>query len=242
MAEPVTPYKTYPTIPTGVVTRQPGSKFTSSRDGSCTLVETYVGNFADILNGNLAVSGSNNVEFPTLVVWSSSVVQGKAGVATLTVESRGVIGGLPDPTYTIDRATHNEPLSTHPLWVSQIAGTPAAPLNGAIFVDPVTGAVSSSSNAVFKGWTAGSIFEGIEDYLLAGTTFTISYADYSPPDLSGVGQLATPQNAPDTSSGFFWLYTGASSVQHGNIYRIQETYLLTGGVNQDATTIIYGSS
>ena len=195
-----------------------------------------------MLGSSLVVTGGGNVEFPTLVVWSSKVVQEKSGIGTLTVESRGTINGLGDPTYTLDRATHNEPIATHPLWASQIAGTPANPLNGAIFVDPTTGLVSTSSNAIFKGWQSGSIFEGIEDYLLAGSTFSINYADYSPPDLSGVGLIAVPENAPDAPQGFFWIYTGASQVQHGNVYRITETYLLTGGVNQQATTILYGSN
>jgi len=233
------PFTTYPVIPTGVITRQPGAQLTTTRDGATTLTETYIGNFSDILTSQLVVTGSNHVEFPTLQVWSNKVTQGKGGLGTLTVESRGTLG-LPDPTYTLDRATHNEPLATHPLWTTQIAGTPASPLNGAQFTyNGVT--PSTNSGAQFSGWATGSIFAGTEDYLLAGSTFSISYADYSPPDLTGVGQLASPDGAPDEPAGFFWLYIGASSSQHGNIYRITETYLLTGGVNSAATTILYGS-
>ena len=237
------PYTVYPAIPTGTITRQPNSQFTSNRDGSCTLIETYKGNFADLLTSSLTVTGSGNVEFTTLIVWSSKITQNQAGIGTLVVESRGALGSLPDPEYTLDRATHNEPLATHPLWTTQIAGTPASPLNGAIFVDPITGALSTATTAVFKGWTTGSIFEGVEDYLLAGSTYTISYADTSPPDLTGVGQIVDggPDEAPDAPDGSYWIFTGASSTQHGNIYRIQETYLLTGGTNTAATTILYGS-
>ncbi len=238
------PYLTYPSIPKGVITRQPdASQFTSNRDGTCTRTDTYKGNYDDLITSPLSVQGSNHPTLPTLVVWSSKVIEGKGGIGTLVIESRGALGGLPEPTYTTDRATHNEPIATHPLWVSQIAGKPSAPLNGAIFVDPSTQLkTTDDTKGVFKDWSTGSIFAGVSDYLLAGSTFNISYADYNAPDLSGVGQLASPENAPAIPEGFFWLYTGASSSQHGNIYRITETYLLTGGVNQQATTILYGSN
>lgn len=243
MAESVTPYIVYPPIPTGVITRQPGSKCKTTADGVSTLTETYIGNFADILTSSLSVAGSAHPEFPTLVVWSNEITQEKAGIGTLVVESRGNRGGFPAPIYSIDRATHNEPLSTHPLWATQIAGTPAAPLNGAIFVDPITGAKSSATTAVFKGWTAGSSFEGIEDYLCVGCTFSASYTSNSMPDISGVGQLidSPPGYSGTTPDGCFWLDTGASVSQQGNVYRTQYTYLLTGGVNTAATTIIYNS-
>ena len=238
------PYISYPVIPAGTITRQPGAKLKTTRDGVSILTESYIGNFADLLDSSLIIAGSTHPEFPSLLVYSNEITQGKGGIGTLAVESRGNVGGLPDPTYTLDRATHNEPLSTHPLWTTQIAGTPSAPLNGAIFVDPTTGATSTDdSTAIFKGWTAGSIFEGIEDYLLAGSTWTSTYASYDQPDLSGVGQIGDPDGpAPTAPDNCFWIYTGGSSTYQGSVYRVQETWLLTGGINTDATTIIYGSS
>jgi hypothetical protein len=241
MAVAVPPYQTYPTIPTGVITRQPGSKLKTSREGVSVLTETYIGNFADLIGSPLTIAGSNHPEFPTLLIWSNDITEGKAGIGTLEVESRGIIGGLPDPIYALERATHNEPISTHPLWATQIAGTPANPMNGAIFVDPISGAVSSSTNAVFKGWTTGSIFEGIEDYLLAGSTWTETYVDYNPPDLDGVGQISSPEGpAPDAPNGCVWIFTGGSCSEQGSIYRVQKTWLLTGGYNTQATSILYG--
>jgi len=237
------PYVTFPAIPKGQIVRLPGSQFTSNRDGTCTRTDTYKGNYDDLITSPLSVQGSNHPTLPSLIVWSSRVIEDKGGIGTLVIESRGAINALPEPTYSLDRATHNEPISTHPLWTTQIAGKPSNVLNGALFVDPATGLASTDdATAIFKGWNIGSIFQGISDYLLAGSTFTISYADYNAPDLSDVGSLVTPQNAPNTAPGFFWLYTGASSCQHGNIYRIQKTYLLTGGVNQQATQILYGSN
>jgi len=245
MSVAVTPYTTFPEIPKGVVIRQPNSQFTTNRDGTCTLTESYIGNFVDLATSQVSAQGSNNVEFPTLVVWSVKVTQGKAGIGTLTVESRGAVNALPPPDYCTRKSTSDEPISTHPLWTTKIAGTPAAPLNGAIFVDPTTGLISTASTAIFKDFTTGSIFEGVQSYLCAGLTYTISYADYNAPDQSGVGQLLS--GAPegfqgDTPPNTFWFYSGAESDLHGNIYRIQETYLLTGGVNTQASQILYGSS
>jgi hypothetical protein len=238
------PYTTYPTIPSGSILRQPGAKLKVSREGVAVLTETYRGNFVDLISdSSFTVVGTAHADFPLLTVWTNTITEDKAGIGTLEVEYRGPLAGdYPEPIYSLDRATHNEPLSTHPLWVSNIAGTPASPLNGAIFVDPTTGAVSTSSSAVFKGWTTGSIFEGVEDYLLAGSTWSSSYIDNSPPDLTGVGKIGTPDGpAPSAPDGYFWLFTGGSSSQQGNVYHCQKTWLLTGGLNSDATTIIYNT-
>lgn len=236
-------YKSYPAIPTGLITRQPNSKFKTSRDGISVLTETYVGNFADLIGSSLRVAGSGHAEFPSMLAYSSEVTQGRAGIGYLQLEYRGNVGGLPEPTYTLDRATHSEPISTHPDWDDTIAGSPSDPQNGAIFVDPETGKVSTDDDTgIFKGWTAGSIFEGVEDYLVAGATWTSSYASYDQPNFSEVGKISTPDGpAPAAPDDSFWIYTGGSSTYQGSVYRVQETWLLTGGMDTDATSIIYGS-
>ncbi len=223
MSETVTPYTTYPAIPKGVVTRQPGSKLKVSRDGIAVLNETYKGNFADFFGSSLTVAGTNHPEFPYLSVWSSELVESTAGIGILSVEYRGA-DTIPAPTYSLDRSLSNEPLATNPKWVSDIAGKPSAPLNGAIFIDPTTGLqTTDDSIGQFKGWAIGSPFDGVEDYLCPGSTWTVSYVDYSPPDLSGVGTIQTPDGpCPAAPANYFWLFAGGSSSQQGTVYRCEK--------------------
>jgi hypothetical protein len=160
-------------------------------------------------------------------------------MGTLTVESRGLNGDAPSAIYSLERATSNEPLSTHPKWITAIAGTPAAPLHGAKFVD-ANGNISADSTATFAGWSNDSIFIGIDDYLCAGSTWSSSYVDTDPPDLTGVGQIATPDGPyPTEPDGYFWFYAGASMSEQGGVYRIQKTWRLSGGVNSSASAILY---
>jgi hypothetical protein len=144
---------------------------------------------------------------------------------TLAVEYRGLDPALaypPPPIYTIEAITGNEPLQTHPLWTTQIAGTAdtsnggTGPLNGAQFVSatadgtgtggtvvaynpgvlyPGTGPDPgfTASVATFYQWVGKSIFTGIEDYLVLGVVYKKRYSSLGlPNDISDGGQFSDP--------------------------------------------------
>ncbi|MEI9998779.1 MAG: hypothetical protein WDO13_06210 [Verrucomicrobiota bacterium] len=184
--------------------------------------------------------------FPNLGLFGVQVSNARGGYAYADLEYRGlspVYGGSPPgPIYSLDRSTSNEPIQTHPKWKTAIAGTPGSPLNCAVFYDSQHNAWNPNGNGVadpnfsnttaaFYGWGyysngSPSIFAGVDDYLVAGQTWTATYVTFSPPDFDGVGLIDTPDGSPDTPSGFVWIYIGGRFTDQAGVYRVDESWRL----------------
>ena len=98
------------------------------------------------------------------------------------------------PTYALQPGTGTERIETHPDFVSVIGGTPANPLNGAIFRDGNGNQTSDNQAGMFDRFRVhvGGVknpWAGLEEYLtIAGTTWTKSWtARAAPGDQAGGG-------------------------------------------------------
>ena len=261
------PNVSYPVLPTGTVIRQPGAELISEPTGLASITEVYRGAYIDIVTRPvlaLSTGGafswlyrSPHPVFSSLLAYGVRIREGTGIInGTLTVEYRGLNPALsypPPPVYTIEVSSGNEPLSTHPLWKSQIAGTATAPLNGAQWVSydrnganynpaPSGGnpGTYDSTTAVFYQWLQGSIFTGIEDYLTAGVIFKKAYTSLNAPnDYSSVASFNSPDGpSPDLPDGYDWFFMGETSVDNAGIYVNEASWkaVPTG----DAAKIIYG--
>lgn len=153
----------------------------------------------------------------------------------VTYTYEGFILGLPEPTYTLSAALSEEPIELHPNF-QDIAGTPSSPQNGAVFVDPDTGKITTDNDrGVFREFFAtvsGSANDkaGIESYLSPGATWQETYFSTArPSNLGSLGEIDTPSGPkPSIGSGRNWLYSGADYTRRGGIYEIRKTWLLSG--------------
>lgn len=262
---------TYPLIglPALNALLQTDAEIISDPTGLATTTERFRCKYADaVSNANLTIYGgefngtvfnrsyrSPHWQFPSLCAFAVKIKR-KAGVLNgeLSIQYRGLDPSLaypPPPIYTIETTTGNETLQSHPLWTSDIAGTPTTPLNGSQWVDsagnynPPNATTANPgtfdpTTAIFYQWINTSIFVGIEDYLAAGIIFKSTYTTlFSPSDDSAVGSFSPPSGpAPGLPDGYDWFYLGLTTEDNSGIYRNEATWkaVPTG----PAAMIIYG--
>lgn len=270
--------KIFPGFSTNSVSIQPDSVFKTTLEGLCSQTLNVVGNYVDLINGGPFTSTQSgltlnrarlttNPYYSNLLLYTSQVKNIKGGLGLMQLEYRGldpVFGNTPPgPIYSLDRSTNNEPIQTHPKWISAIAGTAGAPLNGSkwistdasgSFFNPNTTGVPDSSfnanSAVFFGWiqnvnVSGNVaifssFAGTTDYLAAGQTWTSTYVSLSAPtgtDLSGVGTIQIPDGSPPTPTGYVWLYLGLRYTDQAGVFRIDKSWRMFQ--NNNASQITY---
>lgn len=150
---------------------------------------------------------------------------------------------LPEPVYRLAAALAEEPIQIHPDF-QKFAGTPKVPLNGAIFVDAETRAISTDGvRAVFAEFAitdkAGKANKkaGIDSFLSPGATWSeISFSTAVPTDIGDLGAIDKPRGpCPTFGANRTWIYYSADYTRRGNIYEIQKTWLLSarGGWDSD---------
>jgi len=153
----------------------------------------------------------------------------------ITYIYEGFIGSIPDATYEFTGALSEEPIQTH-VNFADFAGTPASPLNGAIFLDPDTGKpTTDNAKGVFFEFAAMSgdatnDLAGVSSYESRGGTFTeVSFATNRPSDLGNLGTIATPSGPhPSGGAGRNYLYAEISYRQRGFIFEIRKSWKLSG--------------
>jgi hypothetical protein len=165
-------------------------------------------------------------------------------------EFAGIDGFSTVPIYELCLGLGEEPIETHPNFV-QFAGTPDAPINGAIFVDFETGQFSTDpSRAIFDKFTIINPstnqlnqFAGISTYFAPNQMVWRQryYARDRPSDISRVGHVMTPEGPfPYIGGGYGqnWLYQGVTYEQRGVCFSVSREWRASGWRGWDYT--IYG--
>ncbi len=145
-------------------------------------------------------------------------------------------GPFTSQNISVDFTTSQEPIESHPDFVTLIGGTPTTPLHGA-FYDSTTGE--------FLGFPVvdpdeplalPSRFAGLRSYLMPQETFTSSSVEFDYPsdtEVENVGQVFDPGIPLPTLPGDrSWLNTGIRVQNIANVYyRTQRTGMLSGPRN-----------
>lgn len=160
---------------------------------------------------------------------------------------------LDQPTYELILGMEESPIETHPDF-KDFAGKPstaAAVGNGALFIDPETGA-ATADDAVgvfdrFLPFVDGikNPKAGIEAFLDPVATYRESYVATSLPSVSGFGDIASDVPGPGFRGSLGdrnWLYVGFTYRRRGDtsgigsriIYEIQKEWKLSGRAGWDA--------
>lgn len=184
------------------------------------------------------------------IIYLDSGAQAVCSYAGVTYE------WLDKPSYELILGMEEQPISAHPNFLA-IAGKPSAPLHGALFVDPETGAPSTDdASAVFDRflpYVSGALNPkgGIDSYLDPVVTYRESKVVYSLPSASGFGQIVSDVPGPGFKGSLGrrnWLYVGFTYQRRGDpngttgrlMYEVTKEWRLSGRNGCD--TDIYGAT
>lgn len=185
----------------------------------------------DKFPGNLLSDFASHPIFTSMALSRKSGSRSSPGWWTVTYTFEGFLLSIPEPTYELATSLSTEPIQTHPDFTSVLAGTPAAPLNGAIFVDAYTGWQSENTDAVFKEFKAGDGMTkaGVDSYLVPGAEWRkMSFQQTRPTGIRDVGTIDSPSGPAPTVSGRDWLAWSESYLRRGNIYQLSTVWKLSG--------------
>jgi hypothetical protein len=158
------------------------------------------------------------------------------------------------PTYEMVISMQEQPIETHPRFVSHLAGTSAVPRNGAIFMDPSTGTVSTSNaRGVFERFapvlTGGGKNPkgGLESFLAPTVTYRENYVSGGSPSSAGFGRVTSSvPGFAGFSGGRNWLNMGFTYQRRGSpsggsnvVYEISNEWLLSGPGGWDSDIYSY---
>lgn len=156
------------------------------------------------------------------------------GIVLFACEYSGV-NGASTPVYELDEGVSEEPVETHPKFVTDIGGKPSSVLNEAVFVDAESGIqTDSDARGIFSRFkiVAGGVrnpYAGVSRYLDASqVTWTKTWVTTSrPSDASTVGLIASPEGSPPSlGTGRNWLYVGLGYEERGGgtVFKIKKTW------------------
>lgn len=208
---------------------QPGATYQVQRNGLAVYTETLKG------DGAFSISqGASSARHPNTVLTELTVKYGEDGCDSLQVDLKyeGQDTRFTRPSIaadvTMETATALEPIDSHPRF-KEFAGTPTAPLNGAVF-DPKDGGFKYFAPIVSN---AINPFAGIRSYYMPISKLTNNNIEQRWPtaaELDRVGKIQPPSgSAPNLPGGRNWLYVGVTVRNIGNIYfEIQRNYAASG--------------
>ena len=164
-----------------------------------------------------------------------------AGLWKAHVEYAGVEKDVSDEfkEYDLAPGTGNEPLETHPDF-EEFAGKPSEPNpeNGAIFIDPDTGEISTDDDkGVFDRFVRSSPLWGIEDFITqSNTVYTVSWTNKDKPEeenIEIVESLPGP-DAPTYGGDYNWLKMPIAYAKRGLAYSCTQRYIRSGAKGWNA--------
>lgn len=157
-----------------------------------------------------------------------------------------------EPTYDFNPGVGSEPLEILPNFVTDIAGKPSAPLNGAIFLDEEGNLTEDDTKGVFdrfrvlKADGSPNPWAGAESFLTMNNgVYTKSWVSRKKPSgLTGAEKPLTivtspPGPEPNFGGNYNWLRFPPAYTKRGGIYDNRQSWLASGpkGFN----TVIYNN-
>lgn len=217
----------------------PGGKYNVEQSGFAT----YDVSFSGVLIGPIPfIQGDIAPEYPNVVLMSLSIIETGTQCNHIQVDLHyegkdieSTITGI-SADISIDFTTSQEPIESHPDFVTDIGGTPLAPKHGAYF-DATTGeflgfpVVDPDEPAQLP-----SRFAGLRSYLMpqeVATSNSIEYDYPTPEQIESIGRVVEPDVfLPALPGNRSWVNNGIRVQNIGNVYfRTQKVLMLSGPRN-----------
>lgn len=148
------------------------------------------------------------------------------GISLITCGYAGITVGETEPVYELTIGESQEPIETHPDF-EDFAGTPSAPLNGAIFLNEQGEVSTEDETGIFSGFRSSSDFAGISAYMDASQVrWRKTWVSKTRPnDISQLSNIDTPEGPkPSLGGGRNWRYVGLTYQQRGKCYFITKEW------------------
>lgn len=165
-----------------------------------------------------------------------------AGFWTASLDYAGVDASESEPTYDLSAGTGEESIETHDKFVSDIAGTPSAPKNGAIFRNQNGDVTTDNASGRFDGFAltisggGQNPFAGCERFIAASqTTYTKSWTSKARPAGGKISIDSSPPGAPSYGGSSNWLKLPVSWQKRGGAYSNRQVWLLSGPQGWNST-------
>lgn len=187
--------------------------------------------------------------FTTLGVHSREVSL-RGAFAEAKCVYKGISASYADttPIYELEIGLTEAPLATHPLFYSDIAGTPTAPKNGSIWEKQdqtrrrwhlgAPGAPPTTNNGwLFVGFLVSdntnpgllSEFAGITAFLDVNLTWKKTWnSKATTTQINTAGKIDTPEGPPPTVTGRNWLNMGLTQTRQGSAYQKTIQWRMSG--------------
>ena len=185
----------------------------------------------DLFPEQVLVDYAPHPRFSSMALVRKTGQRGKPGWWTVNYIFEGFLLSVPEPTYELNVSLSQEPIQTHKTFAS-FAGTPAAPLNESIFIDPSNGYPSTKSTAVWKefGFTGSNNTKaGVTSYMAPGAEWReTTFQTTRPTGLRDVGTIDSPNGPAPSLSGRTWLMWSESYQRRGHVYQVNRVWKLSG--------------
>lgn len=216
------------------VIRQIEERFETDRFGVDTVtLKEEIGDsyFPESVRGN----GSPHPRFPSAALVKRSASRTKPGFWEVVYTYEGLIGESPEPTYELRGSLDQEPIETHPNFITAIAGKPSAPQNGAVFIDPANGRpTTDDTKGVFREFASTLNGElnpkgGVESYLVPGAEWVMHEITVTKPEeLRSLGTIDAPTGGSPSLNSRDWLLFSQTYQKRGHVYQVSTTWKLSG--------------
>lgn len=204
---------------------------------------TYDKSYSGVLSGVIPfLQGDVAEEYPNTVLLSMVITETGTQCNHIKIDlhyegkETAFVGAGSVVDISVDFTTSQEPIESHPEFVSDIGGSPTEPMHGA-FYDATTGE--------FLGFpvidpdepeSLPSRFAGLRSYLMPQETFSSNSVEYDYPaagEIESIGRVYDPGlPLPVLPGNRSWLNTGIRVQNIANVYyRTQKTGMLSGPRN-----------
>ncbi len=227
----------YGSLSSGRLERQPSSELLYSDNG---LVEGQIIYALDSADWAYATALLGSAHEDDSNVWLYRLRRAKNNLG-ITLAIFDCIGVSKDPTDRIvsyPASVNTDPIETHPKFVSHLAGTGTAPLNGAKWLDDGEGGYTFEG---FMNDDAPAELRGVRSYFTGAVVARATYFSRTPPAFRPICKIVTSlPNIPDIAGVKNWLYLPPSSEQIANVrlWRVSEEFL--GSLPAGWSQKIYG--
>lgn len=204
---------------------------------------TYDVSYSGVLLGPIPfLQGDVSPEYPNVVLLAMTVTETgtQCGHVKIDLHYEGKANAFVAPDavqdISVDFTTSQEPIESHPDFVTDIGGRPGFPKHGAFF-DATTGEfLGFSVEDPDEPDQLPSRFAGIRSYLMPQETFTSNTVELDYPsdtEIANIGQVFDPGiPLPVLPGNRSWLNTGVRVQNIANVYfKTQKTGMLSGPRN-----------
>lgn len=212
----------------GGAVKQVDSSYVMKNDGTIEASLTFV---ADVSSTNdFPDIDEDHPDDFRLQCYNKNITYGDGELVTCTCAYFGIEGNKTEPIVSYDGGTNNDPIETHPNF-DTLAGTEAAPLNGAAFDEA----------GLFVGFTgagAGDLL-GAQYYLTPANNVSVTYWTTTKPNLNKRMSIVS---SPEIGRKTFYkppnvknyLLVDMPYRTQGNLYQVTEQYMgsASGGWNR----------